>query len=87
MVLIQPKKRLIIWQDPFSDCACLDRLDSDYNIDRQLGSAPYSDVKSAFSYFANEGLIEPKGWKQVEGQVKDFRKTFNKESDDYYGSF
>jgi len=86
MVLIQPEKRLIIWQDPFGSCACLDSLDSDYNIDGQLGSAHYNDVRQAFSYFANEGKIEPKGWKQVEGEVKDFKQTFNKKREDYYGS-
>lgn len=86
MTLIQPKQRLIIWQDPFSDKVCLDKLDSGYNIEKEIAVAPYSDVKSGFAWFANEGHIKPKGWKQVEGQVKDFKQTFNSEKEDYYGS-
>lgn len=84
--LIQPSKRLIIWADPFSGKIVLDKLDKNYDIDHTVKVSPYEKLHSGFAYFANENKIEPKGWRIVEGEVTDFKQTFNEDSEPYYGN-
>lgn len=84
--LIQPDKRLIIWTDPLLGNIVLDKLDKNYNIESSEQSSPYQKLERGFAWYANEGKIEPKGWKLIEGEVIDFEETFNKEGELYYGN-
>lgn len=86
MTLIQPEKRLIIWESSYSKGVALHELDSSYNIDKLIADAPYSDVRQGFAWYANNDYIEPKGWKQVNQQFDEFEEIFNSNYKDYYGS-
>ena len=84
--LIHRQTRQIIWTDPLSGKIALDKLDKNYNIKSSETESPYERLESGFAWYANEGKIKPKGWELIEGEVTDFKQTFNKTGELYYGS-